>query len=84
MTEPTSRSGAKRDAVMRTAENAFKVWETRTQLVKSELAAASAANDAKTIRLKALRLEKERQDALTAEAAPAPGAKKRPIKRIIA
>jgi hypothetical protein len=44
------------------------VWEQRTLLVKKELAAASAANDAKTVRLRALRLEKER---LEAEAAPA-------------
>ena len=83
MTDSTSRNGRKRDAAIRTAESAFKVWETRTQLVKSELAAASAANDAKTIRLRALRLEKERQDAetaLTAGEAP-PVVKKRAKKR---
>lgn len=38
-------------------------WERRTLLVKQELAAASAASDAKTARLRALRLEKEQQDA---------------------
>jgi hypothetical protein len=38
-------------------------WERRTLLVKQECAAASAASDAKTARLRALRLEKERQDA---------------------
>lgn len=47
----------------RSADLFFKARETRTQLVKKELADASAANDAKTIHLRALRLEKERQDA---------------------
>jgi hypothetical protein len=85
---PNSRAGRKRDASLRTADGVFKAWETRTQLVKSELAAASAANDAKTARLRALRLEKERVDAEAAAAAPPPAApaKKRAIKpkRIIA
>jgi len=42
-------------------------WERRTLLVKEELAAASAANDAKTVRLRALRLEKEQRDAAMAK-----------------
>lgn len=45
-------------------------WERRTLLVRKELAAASAATDAKTARLKLMRLEKERQDAETAAQAP--------------
>lgn len=79
-----SQSSKKRDAVLRTANNAFQVWETRTQLVKQEMAAASAANDAKTIRLKALRLEKEKQDAEAAAAnpPPAPVKKRTAVKRI--
>jgi len=85
---PNSRGGRKRDASQRTADGVFKAWETRTQMVKSELAAASAATDAKTARLRALRLEKERQDAEAASLAPpaaAAPAKKRPKpKRIIA
>ncbi|MBN9545321.1 MAG: hypothetical protein J0I19_07600 [Alphaproteobacteria bacterium] len=56
-------SSHNRAAAFRTANGVFEVWETRTKLVKQELAAASAANDAKTIRLRALRLEKERLDA---------------------
>ena len=77
-------SSKKRDAMLRTANNAFQAWENRTQLVKQEMAAASAANDAKTARLKALRLEKEKQDAEEAAANPAPAApaKKRAIRRI--
>jgi hypothetical protein len=49
---------------------AMEVWQTRTNLVKQEMAAASAATDAKTARLKALRLEKEAQDAEAARNAP--------------
>lgn len=76
-------SSKKRDAMLRTANNAFQVWENRTQLVKNEMAAASAANDAKTARLKALRLAKEQQDAAEAAANPAPApVKKRAVKRI--
>ena len=60
----------------RTAEGVLQVWERRTQLVKQELAAARAATDAKTARLKTLRLEKEAQDAeaarLEAERSPPP------------
>lgn len=56
-------SSHKRAAALRTANGVFQVWEARTNLVKQELAAASAANDAKTVRLRALRLEKERLDA---------------------
>ena len=83
-----SDTSKKRDAMLRTANNAFQVWENRTQLVKQEMAAASAANDAKTARLKALRLEKEKQDAIEAAANPVPPAPVRkraaPVKRIIA
>lgn len=55
----------------------FAAWETRTALVKKEMAAESAANDAKTARLKALRLEKEAQDAEAARNAPPAPVKKR-------
>jgi hypothetical protein len=67
-------NSSRRDAALRTADGVFQVWEKRTQLVKNEVAAASAATDAKTARLKALRLEKEALDAeaarLAAETAP--------------
>jgi len=54
---------------VRTAKGVFDAWEKRTELVKLQTNAESAANDAKTIRLKALRLEKEKQDAIEAAAA---------------
>jgi len=48
------------------------VWQTRTEMVKQQMEAESKANDAKTARLKALRLAKEQQDAETLKHAPAP------------
>jgi hypothetical protein len=78
-----SSNSKSRDAAMRTANNAFQVWENRTQMVKQEMAAASAANDAKTARLKALRLEKEKQEAEAAAANPTTTPKKRvTVKRV--
>ena len=66
----------------------FEAWEKRTALVKLQVNTESAANDAKTARLKALRLEKEKQDAIDAAANPVPAAPARkraaPVKRIIA
>jgi len=44
-------------------DGALRIWQTRTDLAKQETAAANKAADAKTARLKALRLEKEAQDA---------------------
>jgi hypothetical protein len=87
MTRSTDRM---RDQARQKANKAFHTWESRTQLVKTELAAASAANDAKTARLRALRLEKEQREAEAAALAPAPAAstppkpKAKPIKRIVA
>src|ERR1700761_1340152 len=66
-----------KNAAMRNAEGVFQVWERRTQLVKHELAAASAATDAKTARLRALRLAKEAEDARIAAEAPPPA----PVKK---
>ena len=61
-------------------DGAMQVWQSRTDMVKKEMQAESAANDAKTARLKALRLEKEALDAeaarIAAENAP-PAPKKR-------
>ena len=78
--------GRTRNAGTRTPQGLDQVWETRKTLAKHEMAAESAANDAKTARLKALRLEKEAQDAIEAAANPPPPAppKKRPVKRILA
>lgn len=51
--------------------------DRRTQLVKDQLAKESAANDAKTARLKALRLAKEAEDKATTVSHPAPPKPKR-------
>src|SRR6185369_4311703 len=49
-----TKASRQRDAVARTARSVAQVWEDRTALVKQEVAAESAANDAKTARLRAL------------------------------
>lgn len=72
-----SNTGWKRDAAIRTANGAFQTWATRTDMAKQERKAASDASDANTIRLKALRLEKERADAQAAAANPTPVKAKR-------
>lgn len=61
----------------RNAHNQFDAWEQRTRLVKQQVASESAHNDAKTIRLKALRLAKEAADKEAGIAAPAPKPRKR-------
>lgn len=86
MTE--SKAARDRNAAVRTARGLDQVWEDRKSMVKQEMAAESAANDAKTARLRALRLEKEKQSAeaerLKSKDTPAPVAKKRAIRRIVA
>lgn len=78
MTSTKQRSAARSPSALSDA------WDRRTSLVKQEQAAASAASDAKTARLKALRLEKERVDAETASTAPETAAPVRKrVKRIV-
>ena len=71
----------KTETARRTAQGIFQTWEDRKTLVKQEMDAERAHNDAKTIRLKALRLEKEAADAeaarIEAENAPPAQPKKR-------
>jgi hypothetical protein len=66
----------RRKPAPRTADGVMQALDKRTELVRREVAAANAATDAKTARLKALRLEKEAQDAeaarLLAEQSPRP------------
>ena len=80
MAKPTRKRGSG------TAQGVLEIWEKRTELVRLQTNAESAANDAKTARLKALRLEKEAQEAETAriaaENAP-PAAPKKRIKRSV-
>jgi hypothetical protein len=85
MTE--SLAARMREASRQKADKVAHTWESRTQLVKDQMAADSAANDAKTARLRALRLAKEKEDAEASangkpeEAAPAP-VKKRAVRRV--
>ena len=75
----------KRSNMPNSADGPAQVWQTRTDLVKQEMAAANAAIDAKTARLKALRLEKEAKDAEAAEIAsknPPPAPLKKRAKRV--
>lgn len=85
MEKPVSIAERRREAAHRTANGAFKAWEDRTNLVKTIAAEERAATDAKTAKLRALRLAKEQEDAAAAaaEAAanPAP-VKKKAVRRI--
>jgi len=66
------------------AQSHFEAHEARTSLVKSMVAADNAARDAKTAKLRALRLAKEEADRAEALAnpPPAPPAKK-PRRKIV-
>jgi hypothetical protein len=79
LTTPNQRSASRRPNAL------SEIWQERTTLVKQELAAASAASDAKTAKLKALRLERDCQEAEVAVQNPAPGASPRVarVKRIL-
>jgi hypothetical protein len=65
-----------RNSAMTKAQSHFAAAEARTTLVKTMMTAESAAQDAKTIKLKALRLAKEAADREAALAAP-PAPKKK-------
>jgi hypothetical protein len=84
---PETKAARERAAAVRTTRGLEQVWEDRKSLVKREMEAESAANDAKTARLRALRLEKEQQEAeakrLKGEEAPAAAPKKRAMRRIV-
>jgi len=68
-----------REAARRNADTLFNGRQQRLALAKQEAASQSAANDAKTIRLRALRLEKEAA-ALAAETARKAAIVPRPVK----
>jgi hypothetical protein len=65
------------------AQSHFDVAEARTTLVKQMVSAESAANDAKTAKLRALRLAKEEADRAAAANAPAAEPAKKPRKKIV-
>jgi hypothetical protein len=73
-------NSSQKESARRNANSHFAVWEQRTQLVKQQAATESAHNDAKTIRLRALRLAKEEEDKKAEALAPKiskPAAKKK-------
>jgi hypothetical protein len=59
------------------AQAAFSASEQRTRLVLAEVEKERAATDAKTIKLKALRLAKEAEDKAIAEQNPPPAKPRR-------
>jgi len=67
------------------AQNHFQAAERRDEFVRNELARERAATDAKTAKLRALRLAKEEKERKAAAALPeeAPAPKKRKAKRIV-
>lgn len=67
-----------REAARRNAETLFTGRQQRMALAKQDAASQAAANDAKTIRLRALRLEKEAAD-LEAEIAHKAAIAPRPV-----
>ena len=75
------RTPTQKDA-RRDADRHFVVWEQRTKLVKQLMADDSAVNDAKTAKLRALRLAKEEEDRKAAALAPpAPRKTPKPLNR---
>ena len=67
-----SKLSLTRDGARRRAQNHFELAEARTSLVKQMVDAERNALDAKTAKLKALRLAKEAEDAAAANPTPAP------------
>ena len=78
MDKPISPPYRDRDGARRKAHNHFEAADNRTSLVKQMTQTENAATDAKTKKLKALRLAKEEAEAaeLAANPPPAPVKKK--------
>lgn len=62
MDDSRSPTSEQREASRRAANSLFVDRENRSSVAKQERETESAANDAKTARLRALRLEKEQAD----------------------
>lgn len=75
-----TRSAPDREAARTKAQSHFQASEKRDQMVRDEIARERAATDAKTAKLRALRLAKEEADRIAAQNAPAPQTKA-PAKR---
>jgi hypothetical protein len=71
-----------RDGVRRKAENHFVAAERRDSQVKQEIEAERIASETKTAKLRALRLAKEEEERIAAEAGPQAPAKVRKAKTV--
>jgi hypothetical protein len=84
---PLSPPPRDRDGARKKAQNHFAVREQRDSAIKLEIDRERAANDAKTLKLRALRLAKEESDAaaarLAALDAPPPKPKKKRVKFVM-
>jgi hypothetical protein len=80
-----TRSATSREAARNRAQSHFAVAEQRDATVKQMIDSERAAMDAKTAKLRALRLAKEESDRQAAANAPAApvAAPKKPRKRIV-
>jgi len=67
-----TRSNTEREAARNRAQSHFQVAEKRDVLVREEIARERVATDAKTAKLRALRLAKEEADRIAVENAPKP------------
>lgn len=76
-----TRTKSEREATLTKAQTYFQASERRDQVVRDEIARERAATDAKTARLRALRLAKEEEDRIAAANAPAPAPKTAKRKR---
>ena len=72
MEKTSGPPGRDREGARRKAQNHFEAAEARTALVKKIVDAERAASDAKTAKLRALRLAKEEADRIEAAKHPAP------------
>jgi hypothetical protein len=70
-----TRSTQERDAARTRAQNHFAKAEQRDVLVREELARERASTDAKTAKLRALRMAREEEERVAAEKEPQPVAK---------
>lgn len=71
-----------RNGARRRAESQFAVADRRDTLVKKELEAERAASDAKTAKLRAMRLAKEEEERIAALNAPPAPVKARKAKTV--
>ncbi|MEI9995064.1 MAG: hypothetical protein WDM91_10750 [Rhizomicrobium sp.] len=77
MAEPVSPPPRDREGARRRAQSHFEVADMRTALVKQIVDGERAALDARTAKLRALRLAKEETDKIESANAPPPAPKTR-------